>query len=814
MRCSLLKIAGVLTAFLWVASAKSQSWDWAKKAGGTGEDFGQDIAIDGLGNVYVTGYYGEYSTAGTATFGSTTLNSAGKSDIFIAKYDASGNLLWARSAGGTNNDYSYGIAIDGLGNAYIAGYFGYNPGPPSVSTATFGTTTLTSAGRSDVFIAKYAPSGNLLWAKRAGGTSNDYGNGVAVDGLGNAYILGSFGNDLVSPMVGTATFDTTILTSAGSSDMFLAKYDSLGHVLWAKSGGGNGSDEGKAIDIDGSGNPYITGTFGFTGTSTIGTATFGSSTLTSAGGYDIFVAKYDTLGNVLWAERSGGTSIEKVQDIAIDGSGHAYITGYFNGKTSFGLDTLISVNYEDIFLAKFNSSGNVVWAKSGGGSGYDYCRALAIDDSGNVFVTGHFNEYGSIGGTASFGSTTLTSQGIADIFVVKYDPSGNALWAYRAGGSDDDFGYALAVDSTSKVFVLGTFGYTSGPIGGTTTFGSNTLTNVGWSDIFVAKLSPTTCIPPSITTQPTALTRCIGAPATFTVGATGTGLGYQWKKDNSNILNANLPYYIIPNVSAYDVASYSVVVTGTCGSVTSNTVNLTTNPNTVITAQPSALKKCAGESATFAVAATGIGLSYQWRKGTSDIMGATSSSYTISSVTATDNASYSVDVIGTCGSVNSNSVALLVTIADTSVSVSGSVLTSNEDSASFYKWMNCQSGDTVGNSKSFTATTSGNYKVIITKGTCVSVSGCKNVIGTGLNSRKSSRLISVIPNPTSGQFTIETGSPQPTRVTLFDLHGQIVFNSNVTEKQTVNLSHLLSGIYILQSASANGVATDKLIITK
>ena len=184
--------------------AQNEDWFWAKKAGGTSYDNGLSIAIDANENSYVTGYF-----SGSATFGTTTLTSSSEyySDIFVAKLDNNSNWLWVKQAGGTNWDYGYGIAVNANGNSYVTGYF--------YGSAIFGTTTLTSSGDKDIFVAKMDSSGNWLWAKQAGGTSNDIGIGIDVDDNGNSYITGGF--------IDIATFGTTTLTSSGYYDIFVAK---------------------------------------------------------------------------------------------------------------------------------------------------------------------------------------------------------------------------------------------------------------------------------------------------------------------------------------------------------------------------------------------------------------------------------------------------------------------------------------------------------------------------------------------------------------------------------------------------------------
>ncbi|WP_428662095.1 SBBP repeat-containing protein [Runella sp.] len=234
-------------------------------AGGTSVEQGQSIAVDGSGNVYITGYF-----SGTAAFGSTSKTSAGGYDIFVAKYNNSGSLQWVQTAGGTGSDVGYGIAVDGSGNVYITGYF--------FGTATFGSTSKTSAGISDIFVAKYNTGGTLQWVQTAGGTSTELGYGIAVDGSGNVYITGNF--------QGTATFGSTLKTSAGGSDIFVAKYNTNGIFQWVQTAGGTNEDYGQKIDSDTNGNLYVTGFFN-------DTATFSRNTKTSAGSIDVYIVRID-----------------------------------------------------------------------------------------------------------------------------------------------------------------------------------------------------------------------------------------------------------------------------------------------------------------------------------------------------------------------------------------------------------------------------------------------------------------------------------------------------------------------------------------
>ena len=258
----------------------SGNFVWVKVMGGLGADSDASMSIDASGNIFTTGEF-----SGIVDFnpgaGVANLTSAGYRDIFISKLDASGNFVWANALGGPIEDGGSSIALDGSGNVYTTGSFevtsDFDPGA--------GVFNLTSAGYHDIFISKLDASGNFDWAKSMGGTSYDNSYCIFIDVSGNVYTTGGF--------EGTADFDPGAgvfnLTSAGSSDIFISKLDASGNFVWANAMGGPNSDGGSSIALDGSGNVYTTGSFRDTADFDPGA---GVANLTSAGFYDIFVAKY------------------------------------------------------------------------------------------------------------------------------------------------------------------------------------------------------------------------------------------------------------------------------------------------------------------------------------------------------------------------------------------------------------------------------------------------------------------------------------------------------------------------------------------
>ena len=469
------------TEQLEVRQLLTGDFDSAVRFGSTGNDVGNAITTDASGNVYTTGTF-----EGTVDFdpgaGVTNLVSAAFSDIFVMKTDSAGNFVWAKRMGGTSSDNASSIAVDGSGNVYTTGFFfgtvDFDPGS--------GTVNLTSAGGSkDIFVWKLDSAGNFVWAKRVGDTGNDdRGTGITIDSSGSVYTTGSF--------VGTVDFDpgsgTVNLTSAGASmDIFVSKLDSAGNFVWAKHMGGAG-DYGSDIAVDSSGSVYTTGSFE-------GTVDFdpgsGIVNLTSAAtSIDIFVSKLDSAGNFVWAKSMGGIFDDVGNGIAVDGSGSVYTTGIFDGIVDFdpgsGTANLTSQGNDDIFVSKLGNAGDLMWAKRMGGTTLDVGNGIAVDSSGSVYTTGGFS--GTVDFDPGSGTANLTSAvNRLYIFVSKLDSAGNYVWAKSMGGTIDESGYGISVDSSGSV-------YTTGGFYGTGDFdpglGSVNLTSAGLSDIFVSKLSP------------------------------------------------------------------------------------------------------------------------------------------------------------------------------------------------------------------------------------------------------------------------------------------------------------------------------------
>lgn len=365
---------------------------WAIRFGGSGNDAPSAVMVDPQGNVYVVGAF-----ENKMGFGTDTLTSVGGSDIFILKFTAGGDYLWARRAGGPGNDAANAVALDPSGNVYVGGVF-----RDSVRFA--GLPWLYSAGGTDMCIAQYTSDGTAQWSLRAGGTGTDALTAMAIN-AGGVYATGSFTD--------TLTIGADVLASAGGSDIFIGKYNTSGTPQWARRAGGSGIDAAYALALDISGDVLLGGTTG-------DSAAFGSVLTGRYGGQDGFIARYTSAGAPQWARIMGGSGDDNVMGIAVDSAGSEYVAGYFAQTASIAGRTLVSAGGTDVFAAKYSTAGAPLWSKRGGGEDQDYAYDITVDNSHASYICGSFYYQ------ATYGFTVLGGRGDDDMFMTRLlDVAGN-----------------------------------------------------------------------------------------------------------------------------------------------------------------------------------------------------------------------------------------------------------------------------------------------------------------------------------------------------------------------------------------------------
>ncbi len=479
------------------------TWASVKYGGATSHTEAMTTATDAAGNVYVAGHFSD-----EITFGSTTLavpGYTGYDQIFIVKYNAAGQVLWAKEVGGEQHDRIQDMALDKQGNLYLTGWF-----DPAI---TIGSKTLIGEENGiNYFVAKFDANGNPLWANQIKGPNNEVM--ALTTGLnGEVYVAGTFGE--------TATFNELSLESSPLKDYFLVKYNSNGDVAWAESISGTSVKGYSPMDLatDSGGNIYATGCFNE------GTLVFGSTTLSSSIEYtNSFFAKYNPQGQVQWTKFIGQNEIDLGHTtsnfIAVDKNDKIYLVGASNSRTRFDDVSFGSAGVSGTFLAQFDVQGRMLWVTDPGNASM---RGLTTDAEGFIYITGVFNS-GATFGTRRFaiGNAEYAA------FVTKYDALGNVVWAEQATAKRywDVMSNGISVDNRQNIYMVGTFDNSGAhePV----VFGCHTIKEEvsGPGHYYVAKLSPIDGPPPAIATGKLAgEALCAGSVIEVPFTATGNGAG-------------------------------------------------------------------------------------------------------------------------------------------------------------------------------------------------------------------------------------------------------------------------------------------------
>jgi hypothetical protein len=371
------------------ATLTAQTLEWSQSLDLGQITIGRAVSADGLGNVYLSGSFDHNSY-----------------DAFVSKYDAAGNQVWTRQLGSGTLDQSLEVFADTLGNVFSVGRTGGGGGAVGVG----GTVPV---GTYDAYIAKYDASGNLDWVRQWGTAYEAYS--VSADGLGNAYVTGDTDSD----------------------DAYLEKYDATGNLLWTRQFGSNNDDASAGVSLDALGFAYITGLIN------------GNLSGPNSGGHDAFVAKYDPAGSQLWLRQFGTTGTDGGLAVSADALGNVYVAGV----TDRSLDGPNAGGY-DVFVRKYDGSGNLLWGRQLGSFAADGCCApglgvfggpngdlgIAADNSGNIYLGGWAG--GNLGGSSAGGKNA---------FVAKYDAVGNLHWVEQVTGA----GSSVSADGTGNVYVSG-----------------------------------------------------------------------------------------------------------------------------------------------------------------------------------------------------------------------------------------------------------------------------------------------------------------------------------------------------------------------
>lgn len=664
-------------------------YDWSSQFGGPANNAIVDIEVDKNGNIYSTGNFND-SLDFDPGIGIDFKHSNGGLDIFITKQDPFGNYLWSITLGSSNGDYGLTLDTDTSGYLYLSGGFmgtvDFDPGPMVFN--------LTSSTSLNTFILKLDSNGNFIWAKQLTAKIRK----LKFDVISDAFYIADIIYDTTDFDPGSGVFN---LYPTGSQSTYIAKMDTSGNLIWAKNFNGIQQNYFGDYDLDSHGNIYIRGNFNWTVDFDPGSQIYNLTTTVGGSGVEGYVVKLTPQGDFIWAKQIIGNSITTNQGISVDPIGNSYIIGHMNSTIDAdpGLNVfnLFSVNYVDIFVCKWDSSGNFNWAKQIFSKSIHF-HTSNVDNYGNLYLGGDFLDSTDFDpGPNILLKTVANSAG--DIYYTKWDSAGNFQWVYHPkGGSGNEHLLCAELISNKEIVVSGVLSGVAHLDAGTV---SSTHTSAGGQDPYILKLAP-------------------------------------------------------------------------CSFVSYNSIN-DTSCNDYLS--PSGL--------------------HTW----------------------TTSGNYQDTLYNYCGGDSIITVNLIIPIIDTSISINGNTLTSNMSNSN-YQWVDCSNnytfitGETAQN---FSPTSTGSYAVIITEDGCIDTSYCHQINNTFVDESENTFGISIYPNPNSGQFTIQKplGLNHEIQLKLLDINSKLIFQKTIPisdQKLEINTNSVNSGVYYLQIIVGQEIFMKKLIM--
>ncbi len=450
--------------------------------GGGGIDYGTGIAVNAANEAFVTGYTTDAVTDFPTTAGAYDPAHNGNYDAFVTKLNAAGTaLVYSTFLGGSGSDRGYGIAVNGANEAFVTGYTGSAGFPTTVGSYDPGHN-----GDDDAFVTRLNAAGTaLVYSTFLGGSGFDRGYGITINAANEAFVTG-YTTDAVTDFPTTAgAYDPA---HNGNYDAFVTKLNATGTALvYSTFLGGSGFDYGYGIAVNSAGEAFVTGS---TGSADFPTTAGVYDTTHNGGTYDVFVTRLNATGTaLLYSTFLGGSDTDEGYGIAVNAANEAFVTGYTTDAvtdfptTAGAYDPAHNGNY-DAFVTKLNATGTaLVYSTFLGGSGFDYGYGIAVNSANEAFVTGYTT---SAGFPTTIGAYDTGHNGDEDVFVTRLNAAGSSLvYSTFLGGSNNDIGFAIAVNSADEAFVAGRTASAGFP----TTAGSYDTSHNGSSDAFVAKLA-------------------------------------------------------------------------------------------------------------------------------------------------------------------------------------------------------------------------------------------------------------------------------------------------------------------------------------
>jgi hypothetical protein len=413
--------------------------EWGTYYGSGKYDRCNGTTLDSDGNVYIVGE--TFSRSKISSVNAHQLFIAGMADMFITKFDSSGNRLWSSYYGGKKADYGWRCSTDPNNNVYLCGY---TYSDTLLATANAHQTAL--KGDSDGLLVKMDKNGKRLWATYLGGENTDFAWDCKT--VGNYGIVLSGTTYSKNEISTNSSYQSSL---AGSSDAFIARFTNKGKLEWATYYGGTSIEMLRALSIDNSGKIYIGGST----RSNNGISTSNALNTKYSGNDDGFIAIFDSTGGRTWASYFGGSNNDIISDCALDSAHNLYITGYTNSTSGIANSKGFMPNYAklfDAFLIKVDANGKEKWATYYGDSSFDVSNFCTVDPYGSIYMGGYTKSEENVSTTGTFYNK---NRGLNDAFLVKFNRYGDRVWATYYGGTEEDKGYGCVVDKNLGIYLSG-----------------------------------------------------------------------------------------------------------------------------------------------------------------------------------------------------------------------------------------------------------------------------------------------------------------------------------------------------------------------
>ena len=760
---------------------------WGTYLGGLNRDYGTAIATDRQGNIYVAG--NTASTLGISTTGSHQAAYGGEvgstglpGDAFIAKYNATGILIWSTYLGGTDDEGITAIGLDTTGRLYVTGWTRSANG-----ISTSGTAQPIYGGGNDAFLACFDTSGTRIWGTYYGGSGDENANGIGglyVSPAGDCFITGRTNS---SNSIAT-TGSHKPLRSAASTDVFIAKFNKNGQRIWGSYfGDGTSAESSVGQAIVASGNSlYITG---YTSCSA-GIASPGAFQAAKSGGTsDAYVARFDTSGQLAWGTYYGGTAIDRGLAINANANG-VYVGGITTSTTGIASSAAYQAaigGSQDIFLACFSFTGQRNWATYYGGTGSDAIgQNLVLDAFGDIYLSGNSNSANNI---ASAGAIQATLGGSSDVVMAKFNSAGTRLWGTYLGGSGGDFGADIATNGSGLFYLTGrTVSSTN-----IATAGSQQPSLAGDNDAFVIAVNDCSAVAKPDTIKGL-LSSCNGTSLRYIAGSVNNAVSYTWILPAG--WNGTSITDTIDVVSGANSGWIKVIAKGICSISDTQSLFVSIAPTPMIS--PDTAAACFGDSVLLdAGILTG---SFQWTQNGTILVGATGTT-----LKAFQTGNYTI--IATNSGCSDTSISAVVTIHPLPVVPSivrnGQIL-SLPASYSTYQWFFNGTVIVGATTPTFTYTVDGTYSVAVTDNNgCAGTSPLFNTNGSSVPSHVVSGMI--YPNPViDGSFNVSVS--RPATMQLHSIDGRKVREATLTVGTTlVPVADLAASVYNIRIVDTTGV---------